>query len=134
MEKMDIVYRFLEFLGVAIAGGWVSHILTVRSRVRGARAEAGKAEASVKADEIENIRKTMDDVYRPIIEDLKKQVAKLNEKVSALEEKNSVLEGENDQLRKAMREINPDVVPSKRSVNAQNAPRNANGTFAKRSE
>ena len=125
MERLDILYRFLEFLGVAVTGGWISHILTIRWRVRGTK-------AGVKADEIENIRKTMDDVYRPIIEDLKKQVAELNEKVSALEEKNCMLEDENEQLRKAMREINPYIVPSKRSINAQNAPRNTLGQFTKK--
>jgi regulator of replication initiation timing len=134
MEKMDIVYRFLEFLGVAIAGGWVSHILTVRSRVRGARAEAGKAEASVKADEIDNIQSIVEKVYKPTIDTLTRQVADLREEVKQVRRENEELKAENDQLRDALREIKPDIVQSKRSINAQNQARNERGQFCRTGE
>ncbi len=118
-------------LGVGIAAGWVSRVLTIRARVRQENAEAGKAEAGLKSDEIENIRKTMDDVYKPIIEDLKHQIAELRQEVGEVRAENSQLKDENDQLRDALREIRPDLVPSKRSINAQNQARNELGQFVK---
>lgn len=127
MERLDILYRFLEFLGVAVAGGWVSHILTIRWRVRGTK-------AGVKADEIENIRKTMDDVYRPIIEDLKKQVAELRDEVRDVRQENERLKAENGELREALREIRPDLVPTRRESNARKQPRKDNGQFRKKEE
>ena len=38
----------------------------------GAYTRSDKAETEVKSDQIENIRKTLEEVYKPIIEDLKK--------------------------------------------------------------
>lgn len=131
---LPYIIQVCELVGAAILGGWVSRVLTIRSRVRQEQAGADKAETEVKADQIENIRKTMDDVYKPIIDDLKKQVGELRKEVKEVREENSRLKDENDQLRDAIREIQPDLVPSKRSVNAQNQRRNADGTFAKKED
>lgn len=131
---LPYIIQVSELVGAAILGGWVSRVLTIRSRVRQEQAGADKAETEVKADQIENIRKTMDDVYKPIIDDLKRQVSELREEVKEVREENSRLKDENDQLRDAIREIQPDLVPSKRSVNAQNQRRNADGTFAKKED
>ena len=128
---METVIQILELFGAAVAASWLTRVLTIKARVRQENSAANKAEAEAKADEIENIRKTMDEVYKPIIEDLKAQIAELNEKVNALEERNDALEEENDQLRRAVREINPEAVPSKRSVNASNQTRNSRGQFCK---
>ena len=130
---MDLI-QIVELVGAAVGGGWISHLFSVRSKVRQEKAGADKAETEVKADQIENIRKTMDDVYKPIIDDLKRQVSELRDEVREVREENERLKDENDQLRDAIREIDPNIVPSRRSVNAQRQARGANGQFAKKEE
>ena len=130
---MDLI-QIAELVGAAVGGGWISHLFSVRSKVRQEKAGADKAETEVKADQIENIRKTMDDVYKPIIDDLKRQVSELRDEVREVREENERLKDENDQLRDAIREIDPNIVPSRRSVNAQRQARGANGQFAKEEE
>lgn len=127
---MDLI-QIAELVGAAVGGGWISHLFSVRSKVRQEKAGADKAETEVKADQIENIRKTMDDVYKPIIDDLKRQVSELRDEVREVREENERLKDENDQLREAIREIDPNIVPSRRSVNAQRQQRGANGQFVK---
>ena len=131
---METIIQLAEVFGAAIAASWITRILTIRARVRQEKAGADKAETEVRADQIENIRKTMDDVYRPIIDDLKRQVSELRKEVKEVREENSRLKDENDQLRDAIREIAPEAVPSKRSLIAQNQRRNPDGTFAKRED
>ena len=131
MEKIDTFARIVE-LAVAIVGSAIiTRIITIRQRVRQAKSDADKAEAEVKADQIENIRKTMDEVYKPIIDDLKRQVSELRDEVREVREENNRLKDENDELRDAIRELAPDAVPSRRSINAKNQRRNPDGTFAK---
>ena len=120
-------------LGAAIAASWITRILTIRARVRQENAGAAKAETEVKADQIENIE--------PIIEGLTDQVNKLQEKVEKLEaekdkqdQRIDELEAENRQLRRALREVCPDSIPSRRGENGKKAQRNPDGTFAKKEE
>jgi len=158
---MPYIIQVGELVGAAILGGWISRILTIRSRVRQENAGASKAEAEAKADQIENIRKTMDDIYKPIIEELRKTMDDIYkpiieelrktaadamaeagearkkadeamDKVEALEKENRELRRENAQLRDAIREINPDLVPSLRGENGKSAPRSKDGRFVKR--
>ena len=117
MEKIDTIARIVELAVAVVGSAIVTRIITIRQRVRQEKSAADKAEAEVKADQIENIRKTMDEVYKPIIDDLKRQVSELRD--------------ENDELRDAIRELAPDAVPSRRSINARNQRRNPDGTFAK---
>lgn len=131
---METLIKIVELLGAAIAASWITRILTIRSRVRQENAGATKAEAEAKADEIDNIRKTMDEVYKPIIDDLKRQIAELRQEVKEVRQENAQLKDENDALRDTLREIRPDIVPSKRSENARRQPRNGNGQFVKKEE
>ena len=101
---MDII-QIAELVGAAVGGGWISHLFSVRSKVRQEKAGADKAETEVKADQIENIRKTMDEVYKPIIDDLKRQVAELRDEVRDVREENERLKDENDQLRDDLRRL-----------------------------
>ena len=117
-------------------------VWTIRQRVRQEKAGADKAEAEVKADQIENIEKLVEKAYKPIIEDLTRQVKTLQEKVEKLEaekdtqnEKIDELVAENRQLRRIVSEACPDaVIPNRRSENAKEQPRNQDGTFAKKEE
>ena len=81
MVNLENIGRIAEVIGVAIGSSWLTHILTVRSRVRKEKADAAKAETEVEADKIANLRKVIDDAYRPIIQDLKDEIADLKQKV-----------------------------------------------------
>ena len=145
---METVWRILEFLLAATAGGILSRILTIRARVKAENAGATQAEAEAKAIQIENIRKIVDEIYEPAFRNLKQTVQELRDEVNdvrkenddlrnemrVIKEENEKLKSENESLRKAIREINPEVIPSKRSENAQRQPRGNNGQFTKKDE
>ena len=138
---METLIKITELIGAAVGGGWLVHILSIRAKVRTEKAGATKAEAEAgkqiienKSDEIENIRKTMDAVYKPIIDDLSRQVAELRDEVREVRDENSRLKDENADLRRALREIRPDIVPSVKSTQAQNQARGKNGRFVKKDQ
>ena len=135
---LPYIIQIGELIGAAVLGGWISRALTIRSRVRQENAGADKAETEVKASQIENIEALVEKVYKPTIEQLTIRVEKLQAEVEQLRADNDRLKDENDQLRDAIREIDPTIVPSKRSVNAKRQaaeqPRGANGQFTKREE
>ena len=111
-------------------------------------ANADKAEAEVKSDQIENIEKMVEKAYKPIIEDLTRQIKALQEKVEKLEaekdaqdERIDELVAENRALRRLVSEVRPDVVlpsnvvlPSKRSENAKKQARGDKGQFVKKED
>lgn len=148
MEKLDTIYRIGELIIAIVGSAVITRIITIRQRVRQEKSAADKAETEVKADQIENIRKTMDEVYKPIIEDLRKTAAdamaeagearkkadEAMDKVEALEKENRELRRENAQLRDAIREINPDLVPSRRGSSASSQARGADGRFIKQED
>lgn len=128
-NTMDYI-QILEMLGTAFAASWLTRILTIRARVRQENAAAQKGETEVKADQIENIEKLVEKVYKPTIETLTNQVNELREKVDTLEK-------ENDQLRAALRDLQPDPEPEKsdrRRQNGKGQPRNAHEQFTKEEE
>ena len=138
MINLDNIGRIAEVIGVAIGSSWLTHILTVRSRVRKEKADAAKAETEVEADKIANLRKIIDDAYRPIIEDLKAeitdlkgQMAEQQAEMAEIRSKNEVLEAENKALREAVKSIKADAAPDIRSIQAQHRPRKSNGQFTK---
>ena len=136
----------------ALLSGGFGGIVGWRAKKRLDQAEANKVEEEAKASQIDNIRKTMDEVYKPIIDDLKKAIAdarqdaeracervnELEDKVDALEKENRELRRENSALRDVLNEIRPDVVASKRTENlkqrAASMPRSATGQFVKKEE
>lgn len=148
MEKLDIIYRIAELLIAIVGSAIITRIITIRQRVRQEKSAADKAEAEAKTDQIENIRKTMDEVYKPIIEDLRKTAAdamaeasearrkadEAMDKVEVLEAENRELRRENAQLRDAIREINPDLIPSQRGASATSQARGKNGRFIKKED
>ena len=69
-----------EFIGYAIAvlgSGGITHFVHWRIDKR-------KGDASVKSDEIENIRKTMESVYQPIIKQQNDRIDELTKEVKQL--------------------------------------------------
>ena len=134
MEKLEPFIRIVELILAVVASAIVTRILTIRQRVRQETSAADKAETEVKKDQIENIESIVEKVYKPTIETLTNQVNELREEVRQVREENRKLKDENEQLRDAIREISPELVPSRRSVNAQNQPRTPDGKFTKKEE
>lgn len=135
---METIIRIAELIGAVIAGGWITRIITIRARVRQEKAGAAKAEAEADENNIDNIRKTMEEVYKPIIDDLTRQVEALRKEVKEVREENEVvlrenreLKQENCDLRDVLRQIRPDLVPSRKSEKARHQSRNANGQFVR---
>ena len=138
---METIIQIAELLGAAIAASWLTRVLTIRARVRQEKAGAAKAETEVKADQIANIEKMMEQAYTPVIEGLTKQIKSLQDKVDKLEVEKDLkdqrieeLENEVRQLRAAVREVCPESVPSRRGANGKTAPRDEKGHFVKREE
>ena len=148
MSAWDIIRFIVEILAVIVGGGWLIRLLTVKSHVKQEQAEADKTVEEAKSSQIDNIKKIMDDLYQPMIDDLKVQVKELKgdvaevkeeneslkKEVADLKDENARLTKENEELRNALREIRPDVVPSRRSINAQNQNRNEKGQFSKKED
>ena len=131
MEKLDTIARIVELVLAVAASAIITRIITIRQRVRQEQAAADKAETEVKKDQIENIEAIVEKVYKPTIDTLTKQVADLRAEVDAVRKENEELKQENAKLRDAIREIQPDLVPSRRSENARRQARSSNGQFAK---
>ena len=127
MEKFGTIARIVELVLAVATSAIVTRIITIRQRVRQEKSAADKAETEVRADQIENIEKLVEKVYKPTIETLTEQVNELRQRVDELEQ-------ENGQLREALRKVNPEAVPSRRGANGKTAQRNPDGTFAKREE
>ena len=141
MENLDFLIRIAELLGTAFAASWLTRLLTIRSRVRQENAGADKAEQDVKSDQIDNIEKLVEKVYKPTIETLEEQVKTLRWEVGELRKENARVIQENEQLkaentryRKVIFELRPDLVtdkPDRRGENGRSQARNADGRFPK---
>lgn len=126
---------------MAIAASWITRILTIRARVRQEKADADKKEEDVKSDQIDNIERLVEKVYKPTIETLENQVKELRWEVAQVRQENARVIAENDELktqnkqyRMVILELRPDLItekPSRRGENAKSQPRNPDGTFAK---
>lgn len=123
---MDYI-QIAELFGSAVMASWLTRIFTIRSRVKQEKARAD-------ADNIENIRKIVDEIYQPTINNLKKQVEDLRKEVKEVRDENERLKEENDQLRDAIREIQANPAPVKQDAGQSARPRRSNGQFARKDE
>lgn len=137
---MDIETIITAVLG-ALGGGGVGSFIGWRAKKRQDEADAKKKEQEAKSDQIENIEKMMEKAYKPIIEDLTDQVKKLQLKVDELEadkdRQNRRIEEQEEEiyrLRSILREVRPDLVPSRRGQNGKKAPRSEDGKFVRKEE
>lgn len=137
MELGEIITTVIAALG----GGGIGSLIGWSAKKRQENAEAAKTETEVKGDQIENIEKLVEKAYKPIIEDLTRQIKTLQEKVEKLEaekdekdQRIDELEHEVRQLRAALREACPESIPSQRGENGKNAPRSKDGRFARKEE
>ncbi len=141
---MGTILHLVEVFGAAVAASWITRILTIRAHVRQEKADADKKEEEVKSDQIDNIERLVEKVYKPTIETLESQVKELRWEVTQLRQENARVIAENEELklqnkqyRKVILELRPDLIPEKitrRGENAKSQSRNPDGTFAKRNE
>ena len=94
MELGEIMNLAISALG----GGGIVSLVNWRLHKR-------KEAAEVKQDEIEVIRKTIDDVYKPTIESLKGEVTELRDEVGHLRTDIKRLRAERDECHEALAEI-----------------------------
>lgn len=137
MDYGNIIGMFISAVGASV----LTRIFTIRARVRKEKAGAAKAETEVKADQIDNIERLVEKVYKPTIETLENQVKELRWEVTQLRQENARVIAENEefksqnkQYRKVILELRPDLIPenpTRRGENGKRAPRNPDGTFAK---
>lgn len=90
MDWTTVIASVLTFL----AGGGIFTLVTIRVQKKKLEAEIAKIKASVKSDEIENMRKAMESFYSPLVDEQNKRIASQNKKISELEDKVSTLERE----------------------------------------
>ena len=141
MEKLDIIGRIVEIIVAIVGSAVITRIITIRQRVRKEQAAAEKAFTEVKADQIANIEKLVEKVYKPTIETLTKQVAILRQKVEALEQdkdalrdKLEALEEENKELKAENERLRQDYENLRQEASWQNKHRGPDGKFASKAE
>ena len=98
MELGEIMNLAISALG----GGGIVSLVNWRLHKR-------KEAAEVKQDEIEVIRKTIDDVYKPTLESLKGEVSELRDEVTHLRTDIKRLRAERDECHEALSEIRSQV-------------------------
>lgn len=129
-----------EFIGYAITaltGGGIGSLVFWRLNKR-------KKVAEVKADEIENIAKTVEAVYKPMIDQLTSRVDELNKEILQLRAEREVerkqheeqikLINENCEKKSAQMKQQIIELATALSNKADRAPRNAQGKFTKKTE
>ena len=98
MELAEII----EIATAAQGGGGIASLLNWRMAKR-------KEAALVKQDEIEALRKMVDDAYKPTIEHLEGQVAKLYDKQLYLEKRVETLTSERDECKQRLAEVSKKI-------------------------
>ena len=86
----------------ALGGGGIASLVNYGLHKR-------KEAAAVKQDEIEVIRKTIDEIYKPTIETLKDQVTELRHEMGGLRADVKRLRSERDECHQALSEIRSQV-------------------------
>ena len=125
---MDI-YEILSYAATAAGAGGLTQFLNWRASKRTASAEAAKAEVGVKADEIENIRKSLE-VYQTIIADQNARIAELTAEVQQLRDEKAQMERDYQRQLRTMQGQISDLYRAL-GVKTQKAARGADGRFKK---
>lgn len=118
-------------LGIAVAlfaGLNIFQFIFFKQTQRKYKADADKAQAAAKSDEIENMKKAVESVYQPLIDRQNKLLEQQGKKIDDLNLKIENLTEENRSLRNELGEVKRAL-----ATKADAQPRAANGTFTKRS-
>ena len=133
MESSEI----LSYVMTAIGGGGIGGLFFWQLDKR-------KKVAEVKNDEIENMAKMVETVYKPMIEDLSKRIDQLNAEVAGLraerdmerKQHDAQIKEINDNCEKKSAQMKQQILElaAQLSKKADRAPRNAQGKFTKKAE
>ena len=109
--------EIVSYLATAVGGGGIVSVLNWKLSKR-------KATAETKQEEIEVIRKTIDEVYKPTIESLNDQVKELREEVTTLRGEIKRIRAERDECHQTLTTLQEQVSRLVRS-------RDSRGRYAK---
>ena len=93
MDWTTVIASVLTFL----AGGGIFTLVTIRVQKKKLEAEIAKIKASVKSDEIENMRKAMESFYSPLVEEQNKRITTQAKRINELEAEVKTLRDEKHQ-------------------------------------
>ena len=94
---MDWLNFTLGVLTLLFAGVNIFQFIFIRQTKKKYEAEADKAKASVKSDEIDNMRKALEDFYKPLLKTQDERIASQNIRISELETEVKTLRDEKRQ-------------------------------------
>lgn len=90
MDWTTIVTSILTF----VAGGGIFTLVTIKVQKKRLEAEIAKIKASVKSDEIENMKKAMESFYGPLVDEQNKRLASQSVRINELEQEVKTLRTE----------------------------------------
>lgn len=96
MEPFEII----SYVGSAVGGGFLTQIVNWRLNRR-------KAKAEVKSDELENLRKTMQEFYDPLVSRQNQRIGELEAEVKTLREQ---LAYERNEHQKQIQQLQKQIV------------------------
>lgn len=94
MDWTTIVTSILTF----VAGGGIFTLVTIKVQKKRLEAEIAKIKASVKSDEIENMKKAMESFYGPLVDEQNKRLASQSVRINELEQEVKTLRTEKHQM------------------------------------
>ena len=93
MDWTTVIASVLTFL----AGGGIFTLVTIKVQKKKLEAEIAKIKASVKSDEIENMRKAMESFYSPLVDEQNKRITTQAKRINELEAEVKTLRDEKHQ-------------------------------------
>lgn len=119
--------QILGYIGTAVGAGGITQLVNWRWSKR-------KTAASVKADEIETMRKAMEDFYKPLVEQQNNRIHQLEGEVESLRKQ---LSAERDEHRRQIEALQRQIVEITKAlgIRANNKVRDERtGRYAKKEE
>jgi len=89
--------EIMTYIGTALGGGGIASVLNWRWNKR-------KAAAETKQDEVEVVRKIIDEILQPTIERQKQELAEMNAKYDSLQKKYDLLQENYDAMNKKVKD------------------------------
>lgn len=124
--------EIISYAVTALGAGGITSFVHWRASKRTAVAEAAKAEVEVKADEIENIRKSVE-VYQTIIGDQNKRINELTAEVQQLRDERRAME---EDYKRQLRSMQAQITELYRAlgIKTSKAARGADGRYTARKD
>lgn len=139
IDWITLISAILAF----IAGGGIFALVTIKVQKKKLEAEIAKIKASVKSDEIENMKKALESFYGPLVDEQNKRIATQASRIAELESKVSSLEKEKrdqaksyqvqiDELRKELNNLQTEMLSRIANALSMVPARGSDGKFVKK--